>query len=159
MSSLEERVAELERRLDLLEARAGVARPAGESDSPQQDLPNETLVKLSVSNKRYDHGDYEDHIWFDCVYTLSQKSKPTRAVKGVIEFSDLFGEVKFRIQATVNDPLVPGIPLANPGIGFTFNEFMQEHQWMLTTDLSNMMCKFSVSNVLYSDGTAAAFTQ
>ncbi|OWQ77980.1 hypothetical protein CEE63_02925 [Stenotrophomonas maltophilia] len=111
-------------------------------------------MSIAVSNKRYDHGDYEDHIWFDCDYTLSEESKPTRAVKGTIEFMDLFGEVKFRLNVTVNSPMSPGRPLANPGIGFTFNQFMPEHQWMLTTDLHDMKIKFVASNMIYSDGTS-----
>ncbi|MDY0956284.1 hypothetical protein SOM22_17030 [Stenotrophomonas rhizophila] len=157
MSSMEERLADVERRLALLEARDREL-PASQGALPARGAAEEQAVSVSVSNKRYDHGDYEDHIWFDCVYTLSQDSKPTRALKGAIEFMDLFGEVKFRLQLTVNDPLSPGRPLANPGIGFTFNQFMPEHQWMLSTDLSDMQIRLVASNVIYSDGTSATFS-
>ncbi|WP_422506240.1 hypothetical protein [Stenotrophomonas sp. GZD-301] len=155
MSSMEERLADLERRLALLETRDRDL-PALQGGLPARGAAEEQVVSVSVSNKRYDHGDYEDHIWFDCVYTLSQDSKPTRALKGAIEFMDLFGEVRFRLQLTVNDPLSPGRPLANPGIGFTFNQFMPEHQWMLSTDLSDMQIRLVASNVIYSDGTSAS---
>lgn len=157
MDNLEERIAEIERQLSLLETRDGLQGPGSTSSALPPELPKKPLVALSVSNKRYDHGDYEDHIWFDCTYTLSAASKPTRAVKGTIEFSDLFGDVKFRLLATVNDALSPGKSLVNQGIGFTFNQFMVEHKWMQATDLANMKCSFAVSNVLYSDGTSEAF--
>lgn len=157
MSSMEERLADLERRLALIEARDG-RQATSQSGLSARGAAEEQVVSVSVSNKRYDHGDYEDHIWFDCVYTLSQDSKPTRALKGAIEFMDLFGEVRFRLQLTVNDPLSPGRPLANLGIGFTFNQFMPEHQWMLSTDLSDMQIRLVASNVVYSDGTSAAFS-
>jgi hypothetical protein len=157
MDKLEERIAEVERRLSLLEASYGLQVSGSASSALPPELPKKPLVALSVSNKRYDHGDYEDHIWFDCTYTLSTASKPTRAVKGAIQFSDLFGDVKFRLLVTVNDALSPGRPLVNPGIGFTFNQFMGEHQWVRATNLDDMKCSFAVSNVLYSDGTSEVF--
>ncbi|MET4568492.1 hypothetical protein [Rhodanobacter soli] len=157
MDTLEERIAEIERRLSLLEASYGLQGSGSAASALPPELPKKSLVALSVSNKRYDHGDYEDHIWFDCTYTLSAASKPTRAVKGAIQFSDLFGDVKFRLLVTVNDALSPDKPLVNPGIGFTFNQFMGEHQWMQATNLTDMKCSFAVSNVLYSDGTSEAF--
>ncbi|WP_202841849.1 hypothetical protein [Luteimonas saliphila] len=157
MSTLEERVTEVERRLALLEANSGAQQFANSMIPTSTDTPKDSLVALSISKKRFDRGDYEEHIWFDCLYTLSQNSKPTRAVKGSIEFCDLFGDVKFRLQVTINDPMTPGRPLPNPGIGFTFNQFIPEHQWMLATDLSNMKCNFVASNAIYNDGTSEAF--
>ena len=157
MSTLEERVADIERRLALLEAGCGTQQLANTSVQPMPGAPKDPLVALSISKKRFDRGDYEEHIWFDCVYTLSQNSKQTRAVKGAIEFCDLFGDVKFRLQVTINDPMTPGRPLSNPGIGFTFNQFIPEHQWILATDLSNMKCNFVVSNAIYIDGTSEVF--
>lgn len=157
MNSLEDRVAEIERRLALLERDRGIQPPAIAAEPNLHGSPKDPLVAISVSKKRFEHGDYEEHIWFDCVYILSQNSKPTRAVKGALEFCDLFGDVKFRLQVTINDPMTPGRPLANPGIGFTFNQFIPEHQWMLATDLSNMKCNFVASNAIYIDGTSEAF--
>jgi len=154
VSTLEERVAEIERRIALLEAGGGTQQLASTSIQPVPVAPKEPLVALSISKKRFDRGEYEEHIWFDCAYTLSQKSKQTRAVKGAIEFCDLFGDVKFRLQVTINDPMTPGRTLSNPGIGFTFNQLIPEHQWMLATDLSNMKCNFVASNAIYMDGTS-----
>lgn len=155
MSSIEERLADVERRLALLEAQnlPPVTSSPRQTSSPASD----SLVALNVSNKRFDAGDYEEHIWFDCIYTLSKSAKPIRAVKGALEFADLFGEVKFRIQVTVNEPLTPGKPLAQPGIGFTYNQFMAEHQWMLSTNLADMRYSFKALNAIYTDGTAEAF--
>lgn len=155
--NIEERFADIERRLALLEERSvNEISKLSVSSQPPESLKNK-LITLHVSNKRYVHGDYENHIWFDCIYTLSETSKSTRAVKGAIEFSDLFGDVKFRIQVTINDPLQPGKLLSNPGIGFTYNQFMPEHQWMLVTELNDMQCNFVVQNVLYGDGTSEKF--
>lgn len=162
MNTIENRLAEIERRLATLEAREAGPAPLDISLPPVPTAPSRPLLQLTVSNKRFAPADpglgsYEDHIWFDCSYLLSNDSKATRAVKGVIEFSDLFGEVKFRLNATLSDPLVPGKPFAQPGIGFTFNQFMGDHQWMLATALKDMKFSFRALSILYGDGTTESF--
>ena len=116
------------------------------------------LVKVKISQKRFDPsnpnaGTYEDHVWFDCEYVPAALAKATRAVKGLLEFSDHFGEVKFRIQVTVNEPLTPGRSLVQKAIGFTYNQFMEPHQWMLVTKEGDMKCTLRLTNVLYTDGS------
>lgn len=156
MVSVEERFAEIERRLALLEA----GSPSLPKETVQLESRNssENLISLTISNKIYEPtnaalGVYEDHIWFDCTYTLKPESKPTRAVKGEMLFSDLFGEVKFKLLYTINEPLTPGKPFPKRGIGFTYNQFIAEHQWMLATEIKDMNCSFKISNTIYTDGT------
>ena len=162
MSSLEERMADLEKRVALLEARDTVSGAPAAPHVPELTAPKTPFVSVTISNKRYDPvnpglGSYEDHIWFDCVYALSKDAKPTRAVKGALEFADLFGEVRFRLQTTLNEPLTPGKSISQPGIGFTYNQFLGEHQWMLGTDLKDIKVTFRVMSALYNDGTTESF--
>lgn len=165
MKSIEERLAEIEQRLAVLEGREQGAQghTAGPLDAAPAAKPGDPLIRLKVSNKRYapsnpNAGSYEDHIWFDCTYTLSTDGTPTRAVKGLLEFADLFGDVQFRINVTLNDPLTPGRPLEQAGIGFTYNQFMGEHQWMMVTALQDMKVAFRPLSIIYADGTSASFT-
>lgn len=159
MTDLEKRLTELERRVALLETQHASAAPA---DLPQELPPPPALpgpLKVAVSNKRFDPanpglGTYDDHIWFDCVYTLAPHVKATRAIKGTLEFADLFGEVRFRLQSTLNTSLSPGASTREDGIGFSYNQFMTEHQWMLATALKDMRCTFNVQSLLYVDGTS-----
>ncbi len=158
MTDTEQRLAELERRVAILEA---MNQPAGgKAIAPK--APTTGLITVDVRNKQYAPentalGKYEEHIWFDCYYTLSLDSKPTRAVKGRLEFCDLFGEVKFALNTTLNAPLYPGKVTSHEGIGFTYNQFMNEHQWMLVTELKDMTINFKVLNVIFSDGSSEAF--
>jgi len=159
--NFEERIVELERRLAILEAKDSAPSEPYTKHSNKQDTTSD-LISLVVTNKRFDPTNanlcvYEDHIWFDCSYTLQPESKPTRAVKGEIIFSDLFGEIKFKIQLTLNEPLTPGQILKQPGIGFTYNQFIGEHQWMLATRLEDMRFSFKATNVIYTDGAAETF--
>ncbi|KPW57774.1 hypothetical protein [Pseudomonas syringae group genomosp. 3] len=162
MTSIEERLAEIERRLALLEVK-DLPPLTKRNDTIELRESQEALIALTVSNKRFDPtntdlGVYEDHIWFDCSYTLKTGAKPTRAVKGELQFSDLFGEVKFKLQLTINEPLKPGVPLVQRGTGFTYNQFIGEHQWMLITNTKDMTYAFKVSNAIYADGTTELFS-
>ena len=161
MKSIEERLTEIEQRLAALESKSdGLGpRPADRPTAPPAADPASPLIALRVANKRYapsnpSAGSYEDHIWFDCTYTLSVSSRPTRAVKGLLEFADLFGDVQFRLNVTLTDPLLPGRASDHAGIGFTYNQFMAEHQWMMVTKLTDMKVSFRPMNVIYADGTS-----
>lgn len=158
MSDIEQRLAELERRVSALEGRP---MAAGQAPTPAPGA-KQRLVSVIVSNKRYDPADYTDgnvhnHIWFDCLYTLAADAKPTRAVKGALVFCDLFGEEFFRLSVTITTPLQPGIALANPGIGFQYNEFIASHTWMLSHDLPDMTIRFDANSAIYADGTTEKF--
>ena len=161
MSSMEERMAQLERRVALLEGQQAIPDLPLNNIRPFE-LPELQPISVHVLNKRYSPsnpnlGTYEDYIWFDCVYTLSAESTPTRAIKGTFEFADLFGEVRFRLQTTLNEPLMAALPLKQEGIGFTYNQFIAEHQWMLVTRLEDIKYSFKISEALYADGTSRSF--
>jgi hypothetical protein len=142
-----------------------------ENASPRLQLDSEnrssavdpsSLIRVRLTSKRYqpqnsDLNQYQDHIWFDCSYLPERLAKPTRAVKGLLEFTDLFGEVKFRIGLTLNDRLEPGRPFSQQGLGLEYNQFLADHQWMLATGEADMRVLFRVTNILYEDGTVEAF--
>lgn len=160
LADLERRVAELER---LVGAKGD--EPNGVAASPDAQKPSAAadratcLIQLGVTNKRYqptnyDAGVYQEAMWFDCSLTLQPGARPTRAVKGALEFCDVFGEPRFVIGYTVNDTLQPGRSHHVSGVGFDFNEFMPAHQWMLATDVDDMVVRFRVDQVMYTDGTS-----
>jgi hypothetical protein len=80
-------------------------------------------------------------------------NKATRAIKGVLQFQDLFGETKMKVNWTIDRPLSPGNVYVERGTGFRYNMFMSDHQWVNATDPSNMKASFAVTNILYQDGT------
>lgn len=167
MDKLEQRVVDLEARLALVEHALALSKQSSDAALPHSsdEVAADrvySMIKVDISNKRYDVanpslGSYEDHIWFDCLYTATGLSKATRAVKGALEFADHFGDVKFRVNITVNDTINLGYPLSQKGIGFTYNQFMLDHQWMLATKVQDMKCTFRLTNVLYMDGTSESF--
>lgn len=115
------------------------------------------FVTPVISNKRFEKYNYEEHIWFDVTWDTSELKKPTRAIKGILIFSDIFGETKFLIKKTINEPLSPNIPLVESDVGFEFNQFKDDHKWMLSTELKDMTFKFDIKNIIYTDGTSESF--
>lgn len=156
-NKLEDRIAELERRVSAIEAGLANSASRGKLEGSESG-PVGQQVDLIVLDKRYQPSDpmngiYQDHIWFDCEFRAAQVKSPVRAIKGTIEFCDLFGEPRFRIGYTLNECLQPGGRVMVPGLGFEYNQFMNEHQWMLATDLDDMTIRFQVAQILYEDGT------
>ena len=147
---------ELIGRIDSLEARVSAleSQTTRPSDTPVASRdPDDThkLIRLDVKNKRYDKGEYQEHIWFDCTFTAIGLARAARAVKGALEFCDLFGAPEFLIGYTLTEPLDPGGSVSKQGIGFDYNEFKSSHQWMLGTRLEDMTVRFRVDQILYRD--------
>lgn len=163
---LEERLSAIEDRLAILEARLAGQRSTGAvetsvsvspSQSPVPANRSRTVVGLALVSKRFDASDYQEHIWMDLALTLAADSRPTRAVKGTLAFCDLFGEPQFQIGYTINDPLRPGVPFSAKGVGFEYNQFMSEHQWMLGTEIHDMRVYFDVRQIIFQDGSTESF--
>lgn len=158
MADVERRLRELELRVGTIEGFFPAVTPDLAKSSSGGSTPGE-LLGVHVSNKvlrrnNPNAGQFQDTVWFDCLFTLSVSSKPTRAIKGTYEFCDIFGDPKFLIEYTLNDQLLPGKPFRVQGIGFECNEFMPDHQWVMNTDLSHMTVRFRVQQVMYTDGSS-----
>ncbi len=117
----------------------------------------EDILIPKVTNKRYEKYKYDDNIWFDITWDTKNLKKKTRAVKGLLIFADLFGEPKFMINKTINDPLSPGQLHKEDGVGFEYNQFKDSHKWMRSTDLEDMTFRFEVKSIIYTDGTREEF--
>ncbi len=117
----------------------------------------EGVLVPMITNKRYEKYKYDDNIWFDITWNTDKLKKPTRAVKGVLIFADLFGEPKFMINKTINDPLTPGKSHKEDGIGFEYNQFTDSHKWMRSSDLKDMTFQYKVTSIIYADGTTEQF--
>ena len=131
----------------------GESSPSESEETKQTGLlPSEELIAVKIANKRYNKAEYQEYIFFDVEYNPVNISKPTRSVKGIVVFCDLFGETKHRIGVTINDPLKPGEVLLKRGVGFEYNQFSDEDNWVRNTDIKDMTVRFQVVSILYADG-------
>jgi hypothetical protein len=178
----ESTIATMESTLAMLEQRALIAKyglsmaPVGVASNsstitPAPPLPRaqsqqepaskiraqEELVKVRLINKTFTTQEYRDFIFFDIEFVADKLKKPTRAIKGTLNLNDLFGERRMAIGWTVDRQLNPSESLVETGKGFKYNKFTDSHQWVKTTDVSNMTVTFTVECVLYQDGTREDF--
>lgn len=135
-------------------------------DSVPKEAKSEKIEKLllvpTLTNKRFQESDwergiYEDAIWFDVSWDTSHLQKSTRATKGTLVISDIFGESKLRLRWTINQPLTPGESYTEKGVGFEYNQFNDSHKWIRATDLKDTTFRFEVSDIIYQDGTTETF--
>lgn len=129
------------------------AKESPKEEERTDNVVQEEILIPTLLKKRLAEQDYQKFIWLDVEFQASGLDKPARAVKGSIVFTDLFGEKKFGLRWTIDKPISPGESYTEKGSGFKYNQFDQEHQWMLTTDVKDMKVKFVVTNILYQDGT------
>lgn len=115
------------------------------------------IIQPTILSKRFAKQDYQDYIWFNIEFNAKGLDKPTRAIKGALILTDLFGEPKFALNWTIDKPLSPGGTYTEKGSGFKYNQFVDSHQWVLATDLKDMKAKFRVDSILYEDGTRRDF--
>lgn len=122
------------------------------SSGDDPDVADE-IVTVRLIKKRFAKQNYQDYIFFDIEFTAEGLDKPARAIKGVLRLQDLFGEPRMNIGWTIEDPVAPGQTVIEKGTGFEFNQFMDDHQWVRSTELRNMTASMTVRSILYQDGT------
>lgn len=135
----------------------GPTSPDSAKKQPRDKKLEDEVILVSLVRKEFTKQDYQDFIFFRLDYTASGLDKPARAIKGVLNLSDLFGESKFKLRWTIDKPIKPGEVISERGTGFKFNQFTDSHQWVRATQIADMKVTFTVTNILYQDGTRRDF--
>lgn len=131
---------------------------SGKNASPADDESLQSqILEVKIVRKRYEDRDYQDVVLLDVDFDPVGLDKPARSIKGVLVLTDLFGESKFKLKWTLEEPIQPGKVVNERGSGFEYNQFQDEHQWVRTTSLDNMKAKFMVTAILYEDGSTREF--
>jgi hypothetical protein len=122
----------------------------------------EMVIPATVTNKRFQSKDpanglWEDYLNLDVVYDTSELTKPVAALKGMLQFTDLFGELRFEMPATISKRIEPGDPVPQEGLRFEYNQFRPAHQWLFGTESKDMVVALRVSAVNYEDGTSREY--
>ena len=92
-------------------------------------------------------------IIFDLHFYVAALDRPARAVKGAVLFQDLFGETKMTVGWTLEKPPQPGKSIRDNSSGFSYNQFMEQHQWVAATAVEDIKPVFRVDSVLFQDGS------
>ncbi len=111
------------------------------------------ILSVRILKKELTKQDYQEYIFCDFEFKAIGLDKPARAIKGILNFQDIFGETKLRVNATLNDPISPGGKFVEYGLGFEYNKFNSEHRWISVTNIKDLKVTFTVMNILYNDGS------
>lgn len=163
VANLEDRVTAIERVISR-DVNSG-SKPADCARSAETDHTQAMKVwRVEVSNRSLHpadafKGQTASVLEFDVTYHPDGLRKPTRSLKGRLEFSDLFGDLQFGLTVTISERIEPGQPYTQHKLGFQFSQFLQSHAWVQRTPLADMQIAFRVSRILYEDGTKEAFQE
>lgn len=125
--------------------------------SDSEERLREQILEATLLRKQYAKQNYQDYVFFDIAFNAKGLDKPARAIKGSLKFTDLFGEQKFSLRWTIEKPIAPSATYIEKGSGFKYNQFVDSHQWVRSTEKENMKVKFRVDSILYEDGTTRNF--
>jgi hypothetical protein len=111
------------------------------------ELLSKTLVPKNTSINRY-----SDNI--DFVFRFSNKSDENiRAFTGVVDFADIFGRSFLKMRLTIDSSLTANTTLVNSNYGMELNQFMDSHNQLKNTDISDIKSSFVHESILLVDGT------
>lgn len=138
---------------------ASARAPSREASLAQKAGPpiSEQVVGVRIIGKRLIDQRYDKFYAIDLELEAIGLDKPARSIKGTLMLRDLFGETKFQIRWTIEQPIAPGEKIAETGSGFKYNRFKADHGWVLSTETQNMVPVFAVESILYADGSRRDF--
>ena len=135
----------------------GVSPGSADNSAPSRRNIKDEVIEVRLLRKELTKSDYQESLRFDIEYKATGLEKPSRAIKGVFILADLFGEAKLRVNWTIDERLNPLEMRTVKGFGFIYNQFTDSHQWGRMTNVESMTASFSVSSILYEDGTRRDF--
>ncbi len=108
-------------------------------------------VNLTVYEKSFSEGDWEDYIRIKCRYE-NRSDKEIRAFQGVVRFKDIFGDLIYESSLKIADPVAAGAKGSWTG-GIEYNQFMDDHKALRNTALEDMKIDWTPLTVIFADGT------
>ena len=125
-----------------------------EKENKKPEIINNDLNKkvlFDVTDKGFSSVDYQDNIEFTFKFT-NTTSKDITGIKGVITFSDFFGDPINTVKLSYDEGIKAGeSKLYRASVDY--NQFIDEDVKLRQTDLSKLKYRFDLSTIIYSDGT------
>lgn len=119
-------------------------------------------IKVKVYNKKvlpknYDIGRYLEFIEFD--YKVINKSKKSiKGIKGTMNIYDQFDELIMCMDWDISDGTIGANKIKKvTGYGIEYNQFMDEHNKIYNLKYKDMIFKYEIEQVNFSDGYKLKF--
>jgi len=131
--------------------------PAEPSAEEREREALQSAIGVRLLNKRFMPSNwqasrYEDQVLLEFEYS-NLTEKEIRAFTGTVVFKDIFERPFLRVNLTVDDPIPPGRSTKDTDRGLKTNQFADEHQKLIATDLKDLRVDFEVESILFADGS------
>jgi len=140
-------------------------------DTATRFSPIEIIIPVLSNKRSLEFGGFrKEHFeYFDIALHPINLIKPTRAVKGVIEFADQFGAVKLTLgEMIIEEPLKPNVihyiyssesdDSIQVGVGYVVRTHEKNGTgWVSKRELEEMLIWFRVISIIYEDGERQNF--
>ena len=117
----------------------------------------QTLIVTATTSRvlPVDYNAYRFSARFEADFTFQNTgTKGIHAFSGILIISDLFGTPIKQSKFTITDkPVSAGGTVADTGLGFDLNQFMDADNTLATTAFANLKFAFTLQSVIYDDGT------
>jgi hypothetical protein len=108
-------------------------------------------ISLTVVNKGFMEVNYQSYVTIKVVYK-NESIKDIRALRGAIQFTNLFGKEIFLSDITITDGVKAGQQAEWTG-QIQYNQFMDKDKNLRFTDLADMKIVWKPAAVIFVDGT------
>lgn len=160
VEQLEREVQELGRRIELLMdspgERNGDVGVMQEPDRTDPVIVRITGISFHESNRSNNWAnDYRD--WIAIVLEVNNTlSRDIRAIRGTVDFYDIFDEQWWSLGVTINDPIPAGSTIEWNG-RVTYNSFNAQHRLARNTKVDDTYVEFRDVQVILLDGERMSF--
>ena len=131
--------------------------PAAPSPRDQEREALQAAVGVRLVDKTYVPSDwqarrYEDFVALEFEYA-NKADKDIRAFTGTVVFKDIFERPFLRLNLTFDQRIAAGHSVRDKDRSLKTNQFSDEQQKLINTELENLRVGFEVESVLFADGT------
>ena len=159
INELETKIHELESRIEELEKVVSAKQTVRSTERPEKEKRTSPisvqLSRKSYHKANYDIGDAGDRIDFTFRFT-NQLAKDIRAFTGQVVFKDLFDREIMKIGLT-NETVIRSRSSYEWKGGIEYNQFLPEHQRLLSIDQKDLQIELELDKIIYVDGTRQSF--
>ncbi len=140
--------------------------PTPEPTKKEQEKEQEMLKKIEVKvyDKKvlpidYESGRYSEFIELD-FKVKNGTTKTIKGIQGTMEICDQFDETIMNMNWDISEGKIkPGATKKITGWGIDYNQFMNSHQKVYRTAYEDLIFKYHIKQVIYSDGTKVKLNQ
>ncbi len=111
------------------------------------------FTNMKSSPADLDNWKYSETVEFEITET-NNTDKDIKGIQGVVDIQDMFGSSIMMIQCDLTNTVKAGETIIDDSLGMEINQFMDDHVKLYTSDYDDLIFKYKVDKILFTDGTS-----